>query len=320
MRKRLLFLISLLVFITTPAWAQELYVHLGQTENTGNHEQATRWGLEYRQGLAEHLAVGLTYINEGHVSGHHRDGYEPQVWYRTNVIERKLSLAAGIGPYLYFDTVSTDHGASRDEHGWGTVVSVAATWYTESRFLYELRGNWIGAVNGFNSVSVTAGIGYQLDAPPAEGPLQKAPRETVSATGNELTLFAGQSVLNRPGSRTPVAEGLEYRRGIAPHIDATIGLLNEGPRGGDRRGVAGQAWVVRTYFDERLSFGLGFGPYLAHDGDRGRDGSTGFDGLIGLTAGYSFGDHWVGRFVWDRVLTTYDHDADIFLAGLGYRF
>ncbi len=306
--------------MTTPAWAQEFYVHGGQTENTGSHEEAFRWGLEYRQSLSEHIALGLTYINEGHIAGHHRDGYEPQIWFRTNVIERKLSLAAGVGPYLYFDTVTPNQGASRDQHGLGTVVSVAATWYTESRFLYEIRANWIGAANSFNSVSVVGGIGYQLDAPPTEGPLQKAPRETTSATGNEITVFAGESRLNRSESSDSTTEALEYRRGIAPHIDATIGLFNEGSNNGDRRGVAAQAWAVRTYFADRLSFGIGVGPYLAHDKNRGADGSTTVNGIIGVTAGYSFGDHWMGRVIWDRVITNYNHDADIFLVGLGYRF
>lgn len=183
------------------------------------------------------------------------DGLEPQIWLRTNVMDRKLSLAAGIGPYLYFDTTTTSRSNPYDAHGWGTVVSVAATRYTESRFLYQLR------------------------------------------------------------------EAVEYRRSIAPHVDVTMGFLNEGPGNNEQRyGVAGQVWAVRAFLDERLVFGIGFGPYVAHDRDRGQDGSTALNGVIGMTAGYSLGDHWVARFIWDRVLTNYSHDADILLVGLGYRF
>ncbi len=321
MHRLVLFLaITLLFFLATSLPAQEIYLNIGQTEDLTSHERATRWGVEYRQGLGEHLAVGLTYINEGHVPEHHRDGYEPQIWLRTNVLERRLSLAAGVGPYFYFDTVLPDDGPSGNQHGWGAVYSLAATWYMESGLLFELRANYIQAVNSFDSVSVTGGIGYQLDRPPREGPVDRPPRETASATGRELTLLGGETRLNRGDAHETGAEGLEYRVGVAPHVDLTAGVLNEGPRKGNRYGINGQAWIVRTYFNDRLAFGIGGGPYLAYDQDRGNNGSTTVNALIGVTAGFHFTDHWLGRFIWDRVLTNYDHDADIFLVGIGYCF
>ncbi len=320
---RILSCFILLALLSSPAWGQEIFVQAGSTESTDNHHPAPRWGLAYQQGLSEHVAVGLTYINEGHIPNHHRDGYEPQIWFRANVIERRLSLAAGIGPYLYFDTTSARPGpGSYDSHGWGAVASLAATWYTDSRLLYQIRANYIEAINSFNSVSVTVGLGYQLDAPAKEGPLEKAPKETENTTLRQISAFAGDAVLNRFQSRHSVAEAIEYRTGIVPHLDVSFGLLNEeGPsRGDDRYGVMGQAWAVRSFLKDRLTFGVGAGPYLARDENRGTGGSTTLNAIIGLTAALNFSDHWVGRFIWDRVLTNYSHDADVFLVGLGYRF
>ena len=316
MRKAPFFILFLLL-VAPSGWTQELILSGGETESTSTHDKAVRWGLAYQQGLSEHWAAGLTYINEGHISGHHRDGWEPQIWLRTNVIDRRLSLAAGIGPYFWFDTEST-RSYSFNAHGWGAVASVAATWYTESRFLYQIRANWIKAVNDFDSVSITGGIGFQLDKPLTEGPLRKAPVETSNPTGSQLTLFGGESVLNRFESQPQLAEAVEYRYGLAPHVDVTGEFFNEGPH--RRMGVASQIWAVRSFVSDKLVFGVGLGPYAAHDPQRGPDGSSTLNGLIGMTAAYDLTDHWVSRFTWNRVITNYSHDADLFLLGLGYRF
>jgi len=39
-----------------------------------------------------------------------------------------------------------------------------------------------------------------------------------------------------------------------------------------------------------------------------------------MSASYNISEHWLMRASWDRVLTGYDKDSDIFLAGAGYRF
>lgn len=93
------------------------------------------------QGVGEHAMVSFTYLNEGHLPDHHRDGYAPQVWLRTNIINRQLSLAAGVGPYLYHDTASgRGQIDSYNAHGLGGIVSLAVTWYTESRWLFRSAG------------------------------------------------------------------------------------------------------------------------------------------------------------------------------------
>jgi hypothetical protein len=274
------------------------------------------------QGIGEHAMFSFTYLNEGHLPNHHRDGYTPQLWVRTNIIDRRLSLAAGIGPYLYLDTASgRGQGDSYNTHGLGGIFSLAATWYTESRWLLQVRGNWIGATNSFNSLTVTGGIGYLLDAPPSTGPRTATPRQDEQRINNEITLFFGESTLNRFDSRHTAAEGVEYRRGLTQHIDWTIGFLNEGssiPL--ERYGITSQVWLVRAFFDDHLALGFGLGPYVAYDEYRGRNGSTTVNALIGLTASYRFSPRWALRLTWDRVATNYNQDTDVLLGGVSYRF
>ncbi|WP_257786756.1 hypothetical protein [Cupriavidus malaysiensis] len=42
--------------------------------------------------------------------------------------------------------------------------------------------------------------------------------------------------------------------------------------------------------------------------------------MLSMSAGDRFCEHWLARVTWNRVVTGYDHDTDIFLAGIGYRF
>jgi hypothetical protein len=315
------FILALFLLLTASlSWGQEFYVYGGGVENTSTDDQDQVWGLAYMQGVGEHAMVSFTYLNEGHLPDHHRDGYAVQFWGRTTIIDRRLSLAAGIGPYAYCDTASGQI-ESYNTHGWGGMFSLAATWYAESRWLFQVRGNWIGTTNSFNSLSVTGGIGYQLDAPPTPGPRTVAPRQNERTTNNEITLFVGESTLNRLESRHTAAEAVEYRRGLTRHIDWTIGFLNEGssiPL--ERYGVTSQFWLVRAFFDDHLALGVGLGPYLAHDEYRGRQGSTTVNALIGFTGSYRFSSRWAVRLTWDRVATNYDQDTDVLLGGLTYRF
>jgi hypothetical protein len=45
------------------------------------------------------------------------------------------------------------------------MVNLLASWYTENRWIYQLQGTWVRGGNSFDTLSVLAGIGYQLDAP-----------------------------------------------------------------------------------------------------------------------------------------------------------
>lgn len=323
MMRVILWAICLLSGLVLPSLqAQELSLLGGglRQQHTGQHTYA--WSLDYQQRLGEHAALGLVYLNEGHPDNHHRDGISAQAWARSGTLAAGWSLAAGIGPYYYFDTTS-DNGADHlNEHDWGLLASVAATWQMQQRWFVQLRANRLVVRDGFNTSSLLLGVGYRFDDSPAPG---RMPSPDAAATGHELTLSAGQIVVNSFDSERARAYAVEYRRNLGRDLDWTLSWLDEGDavllR---RRGVATQLWLRRPLLDGRLTLGVGAGPYLATDHDRSRPGADGererLAGLLSLGARYQLSRGFLLRFSWSRVLTDYHRDADVLLLGVGHAF
>ena len=308
-----------LIFVACPAFAQEIYVHGGVTSQTGSASASSAWALSYLHGLGDYAALSLTYLNEGHVADHKRDGLSLQFWGRYPLFDRKVSLAAGVGPYLYYDTVKASDGFSyTNTHGVGGVASLSATLYTESRFLFQLRGNWIWTPQNANTYVSTFGIGYQLEKGSKEEKQEAKAGNPPPVLNNEVALMAGMTILNEwSGNASSGAGSLEYRRRFGNYIEWTAGWLLEGGSI-SRNGPATQIWAGKRFFDDRFSLGVGAGPYLGFDNS---DGSiTRLNWLVSASASYAFQDHWAVRATWHRVTTDYDRDSDIFLSGISYRF
>jgi hypothetical protein len=320
--------VALLMAIIFPgaALAQEFSVFGGATRQSGPGDRSYGWALDYRHGLGEHAAWTLSWLNEGHFEGHHRDGHAAQLWLRTTLLDERLALAAGAGPYRYYDTRRpTSSAPTSNEHSWAALYSVSATYYTDTRWLYELRINRIVAANSLNTTSAWFGVGYQLDRPVARGPLTGAAIQPDKATENEFTLFIGHAISNTHGSPRDVAYAAQYRRGLSRHIDWTVGWLEEGETMGSRRkGVITQLWGVRTAFDEKLAFGAGIGPYLSTHRHIDATGASSderkLSALVSATAAVRLHKDMSVRVIWSRVATNYDRDSDVVLLGVGYRF
>jgi hypothetical protein len=321
MRKTVLMFLLWVLLSPCPVPAQEIYFDNGIARQTRSNTTGYAGGLTYLEGLGERAAWSLTYLNEGHVTEHKRDGFTPQFWGRLNVFDRRVSLAAGAGPYFYYDTVSleTKPDAS-NEHGMGAMVSLAATLYTESRFLVQARANWIWTHQNANAYVATLGVGYQFEKPPSVGPLTGASRQSdqePQTAKNEIALLAGGSVPNSEG-RDALAVSLEYRRSLTRYFDWSIGWLDEGSPV-SRSGPITQIWAGRSFFDDQLRLVFGAGPYLAYDTHGDRD-ITKVNWLIGATVSYQFVPQWAIRFTYNRVTTGNNRDADVMMAGIGYRF
>ena len=319
--------LALPVVLAGAANAQELTLFGGGLKQSGTKESTSVWAFEYQHPLHENIAASFAWLNEGHVPGHHRDGQSIQIWGRTNVLDRRLSLAAGVGPYRYFDTtVSSAGGGYANIHGWGTVGSLAATYYTESRWLYQMRFNRIVARNSIDTSALMFGIGYQLEPVSERGPQVSAPRQSGKTTSDEVTVFVGQTIVNSYYSERDSARALEYRRGLGRYVDVTLGVLNEGDARLVRRtGITAQIWGVREVLaSDRLVLGIGFGPYLAVDRYRtpapGEGGDSKFSWIFTATAAYRISPNWDARLSWNRINTNYNRDTDVILFGAGYRF
>ncbi|MCK6684653.1 MAG: hypothetical protein L6R30_19810 [Thermoanaerobaculia bacterium] len=327
MKKTLpLFVIALAAAI--PALGQELSLFGGVTTAKDFSEPSYAWKIEYRQGLGEHFEFSYSWLNEGHITAHHRDGHSFQLWARENFFGRRLSLALGAGTMRYYDTIdaTAEHGYE-NVHAWAPILSGDVTVYLGKRFTARLSTArvWAGSSKSIDTWDVLLGVGYQLTAPEEPGPRPWPEQQSSPSKRNEVTAYVGQTVVNSFNSQSSVAAALEYRRVISRYFDVTGSFIYEGNAGLVRRaGIAVQGWFGRAFFNERFLVGIGFGAYIAVDEykneSEGGEGSGTIAGIVTPSIGYRIGDHWLVKFNWNRMATTYDKDTDVFLFGLGVRF
>lgn len=306
-----------------PAAAQELLFHAGITHSREERQTTYAWSVGYDQALGEHTFFTLGWINEGHLDSHHRDGPVAQIGARARLMDRRLGLSIAAGPYAYFDTTLAGQGASyADDHGFGIVYGASLSWYCDSPWFLQLRARRIQSDSDIDTSRLLLGVGYEFAAEREGG--DATPR-AARTTGNEITVFAGLTILNSFESQDSFASAIEYRRGVARHVDWTLGWLHEGDNQIIRRnGATTQLWAVRAFLDERLTLGAGAGAYVVVDERRGDDTAANdgepVSGIVSLTASYRFGRRWLARFTWNRIVTGYSRDTDVILLGSGHRF
>ena len=307
--------------------AQEV-TFLGGVLSAANLNQSTvTWQVDYRQDFFRNFAASIAYINEGHLPGHHRDGTAWEAWGRMPFLKDRFSIAVGAGVYYYFDTQMLPDGTSGDIHGTAPIFSLSATGYLSDRWFYRVMINRIipSGQNKVTTMTVGTGFWFGRSDKPTPGILGDAPNEQDYVTDNELTVFGGQSVVNTFLSQKARAYAGEYRRGVLPHVDWTLSGIYEGdPQIIRRSGVATQLWFVNTFFNNRIAFGGGVGPYVyldsKHPAGASRFTPAAVAPLASLTCSVRLSEHWIVRAVFDRVTSNYNRDSDIFLLGLGYRW
>jgi hypothetical protein len=320
------FAIFFVLFIPTasPAFSQDAYILGGLISSHEDHSSSYSWQISYMEGVGDHFGWSFSWLNEGHLPDHHRDGPTLQLWARTYILNRRLSLSAGAGPYFSFDTQHKLDGSYRNEKDLGGVFSLAVTWNTESRWLLQARVNNVWLSRNIDTISLLFGVGYQLDPEPSPGDRTTGSPQTWRTTNNEITAFLGRSIVNGPQDNS-TAIGIEYRRGIARYLEWTVGYIDEGDNTAiNRKGITTQLWPKRSFFDDRLTLGVGLGVYLAVDKRRNPESDIGNDafiaGLITVTGSYYFSRRFLIRTSLSRTITDYNRDTDVILAGLGYRF
>ena len=311
---------------TTPqVKAQELSLLAGSMATANYKETSYTWQVDYRQDFYRNLAASVAYINEGHVIDHHRDGTAWELWGNLPFWNDRIALSLGVGAYYYYDTAQSPLG-SLNLHGVAPIFSFSATGYFTDRVFYRLMVNYIAPSNDFDSTTAAVGIGVWLGPdrrPRGSEPSKDPVKPDDYVTAPQITLFGGQSVVNTFLSEKAVAAALEYRQGIIPHFDGTITAIYEGdPQIIRRNGVAAQLWAVNSFGDDRFSVGVGVGPYVYIDRRNpppgGSNNPAAVAPLVSITFAVRISEHWIGRFVFDRVTSSYNRDSDIFLGGLGY--
>lgn len=318
--------LALLLLFSAGASAQELSLLGGELEDRPGGDGSYSWELEYLVGYGEHVALCFCWINEGHLPGNHRDGPSAQVWVRTSMFEDRLSLLAGVGTYRFFDTAaSAGIEGSEDVHGFGYVASLGARWYSSGPWLYQARVNLIETADNLDTISFLVGVGYQLERSARVGPWAGASGQPAEASGRQLTVSAGQTIVNTFQSQKALATSLEYRQGLTKSLEWSVSWLHEADdRLVRRNGMASQLWLVRDFLQSRLSLGAGGGFYYSVDDYReSQPGGTKAGPLAGLftmMASYRVTPRLSARLSWNRLVSDYNEDADIVLLGVSRNF
>jgi hypothetical protein len=308
-----------------PSRASELSVLGGATESIDTGERSYAWQAAFRHNFHRNFTASLSWINEGHLEEHRRDGFAVQGWGRVPLLDNRLSIGVGAGIYHYFDTKLLSAGNHENVHGWAPVYSLAATYYTETPWFAQIAVNHIHPMGDFNSNTYLVGVGYRLwkrDASSSDPGMGDRPEKT---TGYEVMPFLGEVVVNRPGNESGIGSGIEFRMGIDEHLDWTVTWLNEDvPRTFHRTGLGTQIWLVDAFLARRITLGFGAGLYSFVDReplpDTAENERLDIAGLVTVTTSYRFSDRWFTRFNWNRVRSNDNRDSDIFLLGLGYRW
>jgi hypothetical protein len=275
----------------------------------------------YTQRLTPYLALSADYLNEGHPKLHHRDGLGAQVWLHTFVPERGWSFGAGVGPYYYFDTTTGNGSLSdyRNEHGWGELMSVDAIYHLHSHAYVEARLSHVHGITDRDTTQLMVGMGYEL------GTVPNWERKENADKGDEMImLLGGRSIVNSFKSEKARSAAVEYRRTVNPNLEWSVILMNEGKVGvAERIGVSTQVWLLRP-FTERTVLEMGFGAYGVRDQlDRTNaeaERVTRLTGLASIGMRYRINDIWRAQLTWNRVITDYHRDSDVFLLGAGVVF
>ena len=307
-----------------PSLASEISVLAGGTEGIDARDGSYAWQTAFRYNFLRNVSASLSWINEGHLEEHKRDGFAVQGWGRVPLLENRLSIGIGAGIYNYFDTLQLPGGDHKNIHGWAPVYSFTATYYTKRPWFVQVAVNHIHPGGDFSSNTYLAGVGYRLWKE-ADAPFVGVPGDPARTTSYEVMPFLGQVVVNHPGNEQGIGSGVEFRMGIDKYLDWTVTWLNEDVPGTlDRIGLGTQIWLVDAFLARRITLGFGAGLYSFVDfeppPDSGKSRKLDFAGLLTVTTSYRFSDRWFTRFNWNRVMSNDSRDTDIFVLGLGYRW
>jgi hypothetical protein len=304
-----------------PALGQEFYALAGAQYTPGLRQDSYAFSYEYLHDFTENAFATFTWLNEGHVTDHHRDGYSAQAWLRWLSDTRRLSVSVGAGPYRYYDTTYvTATGASTDAHDWGVLGSLAVHWYFSAPLVLQLRYNYAHTTTSITTDTLLIGLGYQFEGSTRPGPVVPPGHQAYPSDHDEVTAMLGNSVVNNFHSPHGVAWALEYRDRFTPSVDGVATFLDEGDTHVvKRKGVAGQLALVRDFLNCnpqcRMDVSVAGGFYFARDQDEIGE-RTEVLGLLTMAIRYRFADVWGARLYWYRTLTTNGRDTDVVNLGL----
>jgi hypothetical protein len=282
------------------------------------------YGISYRRTFSPYFAASLAYLNDAHFPGHHRDGVVAEAWLPLVPLTDRFTLSVGAGPFYYYDTVfAQNNGGYADAHGWAWLASLDATfqpWKSGrwSHLFFEGRIDYTSPSKSIETTSFGIGIGYRglSDIHDTD------PDIAADFAANEIVASYWKTVTNSfdSSAHTARAEAIDYRRQLWHELRFSVGFINEGDTQLIRRnGILTEGWAEPSFDAGLWSIGAGFGFYSAIDKYRPAPGRHVSD-VVSVTLSLRPIENVDVRFLWHRIVTDYNRDADILLWGLGFRF
>jgi hypothetical protein len=309
----------------------ESIIGMGGINDTNDHTARTySWQIEYQQPLVNQqplvplFAASFSWLNEGHVPYHQRDGAVAQLWVGTPVWH-DLRASLGVGPYLYFDTEATDSVRGyTDAHGVAGILTTSLEYELNRSWFVSLNASEIYAPRNVSTYTVLLGVGYRLTAlddlfqslniGTDNAPLEMSARQQVQA-------FGGKKIYNDLDPRQTDTFGADYRFSLTRWAAWSATWFNDpGSAPGLHDRVASQLWLVHGIDRAHLALSLGLGTYVQLGANAARTGTSRASGLSGIRADWEWAPHTSLVFTWYRRFTEDDEDRDILTLGLAWRF
>jgi hypothetical protein len=139
----------------------------------------------------------------------------------------------------------------------------------------------------------------------------------------EFSIFAG-SLLDADTSETTAAWQLQYLQAVGKTEAVSFSWLNEGHLNDDHRdGPCAQLWLRSKVFTDRLTLGVGVGPYYYLDTTQTTDDGPFFDehgwgAVLSFDAGWQLNDRWLAHLRYNFVDASSAFDTRTINLGLGY--
>jgi hypothetical protein len=276
----------------------------------------------FQVGFSEHItpnfSLGCTYINEGHpdlYEAGHRDGFALMGSYKFP-IGNKLRLEAGAGPYFNMNT--TWRGNPEQEYNdkdLGLLATLALIYpLFDTGLNLRAQVNEVILPGSFNTTALLVGLGTELG-----GKINVRQFPKSQDRNSAINVLAGPCQTTRAGKVYNAGVKVELERKISDRFTWSISGISEGnSRISDRKGFSGQGWFVSPRVG-RLEFSAGLGPYVAKEYNKTDEGIK-FLGLVSMRAKMDIVKGIYGIIEFDRTVSLYHKDEDMFLLGLGRKF
>jgi hypothetical protein len=306
-------------------YGETLLALAGSTDSENSVGNSYAWQLQFQEPIASYLSGSLSWLNEGHVPAHHRDGAALQLWLDAPTLLQRVVFSVGAGPYIYFDTeaAASDRGYS-DIHSAAAMVSAAMAFDVGNAWFLSLRVNEIYAPGDINTATFLLGAGYRFGRFDRADPAAASGGDVgASYARQQLQVFGGVMIYNQLQSQQDSTVGLEYRLALRPWAAwSAAWFYNPGNASSQRDQVASQMWLVHALAGGRLSLSAGLGVYapLGSQSSGTAASPAGVSGLSALRAEWNWSARSSVILSWYRSFTNDDNDRDLITLGYGWRF